>query len=331
MPVHQIDPNPTIYLFQIDTAENNDAFFRAKSPSPNVVFYRGAGFQVGKAPWIPDGVRVDIRKATPVECSLALIELEERKSEALKSSRKYLPENSNTILSLFRKFLRQKIDECKRTADRREEALIELEKNLNDGSSVLVKTVGALRSSDWTSEVVEELPLIDQPGAKRASEVPSSHFESRSSDNPTVIFRGYCRLDGRQNQSLRRCLAVLDAVVRKDDHSRATYHAWSQKSPLRSLLKREAGKRPALERFINPSAPNSGISLDIEPILAEMVDLWSESVPSLDLEHIRNLVSSSFRIIEQVRSYERERIDRVFEKIRPLVTTIPISDPKVSP
>jgi hypothetical protein len=177
-----------VYLFQIDCARNNDAFFQAAAKQPLVsVFYRGAGFQVGEAPWIPDGVQVDTDES-PVRCSLTLLELEERKSEALISCRKYLPEDSTRVLHAFREYLRRKIGECKSTADTRERALTALERLLQQGAPVRVKTACALRSAPFI--IIEALPLIDQPNSAHWREAQDHEGQDKAVEGRPCPFQG---------------------------------------------------------------------------------------------------------------------------------------------
>jgi len=299
----------TTYLFQIDCAENNDSFFSPGDSS--VVFYRGAGFQVGEAPWIPDGVRVDTTDGPPVRCSVTLIELEEGRSEALRSSRKYLPEDSRAILHRFGEYLQRKISECKSTADPRKSALADLDKVLKQGISVTVKTAGALRSSTWVEEMEEELALVDQPASGQPWLVQSKRDRDEEEQaGPAHIFKGICKLDGERARALRRCVMILDAVIRQHDHSSATCHSWLEKAPLRTALKRKAGKHPKLGQFIFPREPNGGITLDFEALLPELVAIWSEARPAVDLELARQLISDYFPRALRIKS--RESMGHVF-------------------
>ena len=99
----------TVYLFQIDSAENNDAFFDAllKTLDPSTPFYKSVAFRVGD--WIPDGVRIDVEES---RCSLTLLELEDTKPEARKSCRKYLPESSDLIRRALDEYLDRVIRGC---------------------------------------------------------------------------------------------------------------------------------------------------------------------------------------------------------------------------
>jgi hypothetical protein len=109
---------PTTYLFRIDGAKDNDDFFGAMRASVQHV-YAGADFRVGAAGWIPDLVKLVVDEP-PARCSLTLIELEATESVALISCRKYLPEDSASIVSAFRKYLDRVISQCRISADPRE-------------------------------------------------------------------------------------------------------------------------------------------------------------------------------------------------------------------
>src|SRR5262245_39404254 len=109
---------PIAYLFRIDGAKDNDAFFSALRPEMAHVF-AGVEFRVGAGGWIPDLVRI-IAEETSDRYSLTLIELEATESVALISCRKYLPEKSVDILAAFDDYLSRVIRQCRSTADARE-------------------------------------------------------------------------------------------------------------------------------------------------------------------------------------------------------------------
>src|SRR5438552_1857138 len=146
----------TIYLFRVDGAKDNDAFFASMRSSVSHA-YAGVDFRVGGAGWVPDLVRV-IVDDPPDRCSLTLIELEATESVALMSCRKYLPENSADILKAFNDYLDRVIRQCRSSADTREADFAGLKAVLSEISQVTVTTAGALRSS---TSFVEELALID--------------------------------------------------------------------------------------------------------------------------------------------------------------------------
>lgn len=303
------------YVFQIDCAENNDSFF-CRVPDVPVVFYRGAGFQVGEAPWIPDGIRIEVEEGpesgAPTRCVLTLIELEERRPEALRSSRKYLPEDPELILSEFRKHLRRKILECKSTGDPRETELSSLEQTLRSGISVTIRTACALRSRRWIDKMEEDLPLIGQEEPFETRDSQWNNEESLSSaepDNPTLS--GICKLDRDRTLALRRCVMVVDAVVRKQDHSSAALRAWLARAPLRSLLKSKSGAFPVVEQFILPEDTSKGTRIDFDALVLELLRIWSEKGENLEADMVRRLINEYFLVAERTGAHDR--MDRVFE------------------
>jgi len=242
---------------------------------------------------------------------LTLIELEDRRSEALKSSRKYLPEDSGAILRGFSEYLQRKISDCKSTADPRKSALTDLSKTLRQDIVVTVKTAGALRSSTWAEKVEEELALLDQQGSGQPPLVQSNgDRDDAEQAGPAAIFKGTCKLDAERAKALRRCVMMLDALIRQHDHSSATCHSWLPKAPLKAVLKRKTGKLPRLGQFILPREPNGGITLDFEALLPELAAIWSEARPAVDLELARHLISDYFPTALRIKS--RESMEDVF-------------------
>ncbi|MGO9231489.1 MAG: hypothetical protein ACLQKA_20050 [Bryobacteraceae bacterium] len=239
-----------------------------------------------------------------------MIELEDRRSEALKSSRKYLPEDSRAILRGLGEYLQRKISECRSTADPRKSALADLDMVLRQDIPVTVKTAGALRSSTWVEKMEEELTLVDQPGSGQPRLVQADgDREDAEQDGPADILKGTCNLDGARAKALRRCVIILDAVIRQHDHSSATCHSWLQKAPLKALLKQKAGEHPKLQRFIFPREPASGITLDFEALLPELVAIWSDALPAANQELARRLISDYFPKALGIRP--RETMDHV--------------------
>jgi hypothetical protein len=273
---------------------------------------------VGEAPWIPDGVRVEVDEATSESC-VTLIELEETKSEALISSRKYLPEDSKTILRSLDEYLRRKISECQSTADDRGAVLIHLRASLQRSSSVAVKTAWALRSS---RSIEEGLHLIDQPLTVRSraaatSALPEDGGKRNGSDiqRPSaevMEFRGVQRLDRQAAHALSRCVLILDAVIRQKDHSGAAFHSWRPKAP---LLKRTSMKTPVLKHLLFETA-HSGIALDCESLITELVQIWPE-IPEPD--YIRNLMNAYFPKCLEITGHNK--MSRIFETARQIVAS----------
>jgi len=77
--------------------KDNDAFFNARKSSATHV-YAGVAVSIGSSSdWIPDLIEIAVDESG--NFALRLIELEAQKSDALISSRKYLPENSTKIIT----------------------------------------------------------------------------------------------------------------------------------------------------------------------------------------------------------------------------------------
>lgn len=295
----------TVYLFRIDAAKDNDAFFASLRSSAAQV-YAGIDLPVGASDWVPDLVRVVVEDP-PDRCSLTLIELEATESVALISCRKYLPENSSDILEAFHNYLNRVIRQCRSKADPREGDFARLKDALSEAVQVAVTTAGAIRSS---ARFVEELPLLDQP--KCATEAPPIHKGAPTAENRS--FHGVLRLSQNERKALSRCVLVLDAVVRNFDHSDATFKNWrgqDNSQPLKYFLKRNPGIHPTLRSFILETG-NRGVTLDFEIMIDELVALWS-SAPNVPphREWIRGLMLRYYPIASQIKSHET--MPRVFE------------------
>jgi hypothetical protein len=288
----------TVYLFRVDGAKDNDEFFGAMRASARHV-YSGVDFRVGTVGWIPDLVKL-VLEEPPDRCTLTLIELEATESVALISCRKYLPENSANILAAFTEYLDRVICQCRTSADPREPEFVRLKAILSQVSQVTVTTAGALRSS---TAFVEELPLMDQP--KLAAQARAIQEDQ---EDKARAFQGVLRLSAHEAKALARCVMILDAVLRRRDHSSATFHAWrgqARSQPLKRLLTENKGSHPALRALVF-EAQNRGITVDFEKVLSELVEIWSAARGnSLDPEHTRKLVSRYFPVALPIRGHEQ--------------------------
>lgn len=279
-----------VYLFRIDGSRDNDAFFDALRAAASLV-YAGVDLRIGEHGWIPDLVRVEMSHASG-ELVITLVELEATASVALISCRKYLPENSGQILKVFADYLDRVIKLCRSTADSRLSELAKLREALQSTSNVLVTTAGALRSA---TEFVEELRLLDQPqsGALRA-------LATTTEPVPPREFRGTLRLGAEDASCLTRCILVLDALVRKMDHSTAIFRAWrgqTRSQPPKRTLADNPQKFPAVRSFILRDTAYRGLTLDIEPVLTELIELWQSSGNrDFDRGHAVAFLSSYFPV-----------------------------------
>ncbi len=290
-------------LFRIDGSRENDEFFAASRSSVSLV-YAGLDFRVGASGWVPDLVKVAIAEQEG-RCSLTLIELEATKSVALISCRKYLPENANEIVAAFGAYLDRVIRQCKSNAHPHEPEFIHLKELLSQAKEIVVTTAGALRSSTF---FVEELPLMGQPGLVAAlPQVKQDLLEERER-----VFHGLLRLSQQDGRALMRSVVVLDAIVRQDHHSAATFHAWRAKSPLRQLLSKDGQGRPELRKLVLETQ-NRGVTLDFEKVLSELAELWSASWRDAeDRERIRAVINSYYPVGAAIKGLDR--MAAVFEE-----------------
>ena len=284
------------FLFRVDGAKDNDEFF-ASFRSGVFCAYAGIDFRVGRAGWIPDLVKVVVDDSSS-HCSLTLIELEATESVALVSCRKYLPENSSDIVAAFMNYLDRVIRQCRSTADTREAAIAHLRELLVEVEHVTVLTAGALRAS---ASFVEELRLIDQPGHTLRPVAAGQNGAKQQR-----VFQGVLRLSQREAQALSRSILILDAVIRGFDQSAATFKQWrgqARSQPLKYLLARNAAAYSCLRAFIFETR---GLTLDLEPVLAELAMIWSsESEKNMDLDLARRLITNYYPIATTIKSHER--------------------------
>jgi hypothetical protein len=300
----------TVCLFQIDCAEANNSFFRADGDAPQV-FYRGATLQIGSAGWIPDGVKVEYTTGATACCYLTLIELEATRPAALKSARKYFSEDCGAILDAFRVYLQRRIVDCRTTADPRLKALLELEQVFLGKIPIIIKALGALRSSSWKGAPEEENTLVGTFGRYDAFSLEESGASTPVEEDSAPL-RGVCKLDVIQTLGLRRCVLVLDAVIRNEDHSSATIHSWLPKSPLRILLRDLPEKPTHLWRFVFPEHPTRGTRIDVDALLSELVNLWRANNFEVQEERARQFISYFRHEVSRVST--SERMNSLFER-----------------
>jgi hypothetical protein len=129
-------------------------------------------------------------------------------------------------------------------------------------------------------------------------------------ENKPEPFRGVLRLDAERVKSLGRCVLILDAVIRGQDHSASTCHSWRHKAPLKRLL-RHADGNPTLRGLVM-TAGKTGLTLDFEALLAELVIAWDSA--GFDLEDVRHLIRDYFPVASRIRG--SDRMERVFEEAR---------------
>ncbi len=311
------------YLFRIDMAKDNDEFFVVRKPAATTA-YAGRTVSVGVHGWIPDFVEVEVSEPPP-RCILRLIELESSKSAALVSCRKYLPEKSADILAAFRTYLDAVIRDCRSSADPRAAIFEELTTAIQGGRGLTVTTAGALRKS---AKFVEEWALLDQPrldapsvddprrGRAPVDTSPEERFE-KSRRAKETSFHGILRLSQGEARSLSRCIMLLDAVIRGEDHSDAAFGGWRthrRSQLMESLVTEGDNPQPELRKFIC-FPMDRGLVLDFEKLLAELAEFWSHSRYSmLDKDNIRAIVSGYYTKCTVVKKLDR--MADVFESTR---------------
>ncbi|MHB8755004.1 MAG: hypothetical protein ACYC92_08620 [Candidatus Acidiferrales bacterium] len=282
---------PTVYLFQFDGAVNNDIFFDALSTALDGLEpcrYKGITFTVGG--WTPDGARVDVGKS---QCSLTLIELEDTKSEARKSCRKYLPESSIEIVKNLAGYLDRVLRSCRSTNDPREQRINRLKLELfSEHMPITVKTACALRDG---TEIVEEFLLIDQPRVKESQPALASRDGNSSREQLPPLLHGILSLDSGQVRALGRSILILDSIIRGKDLSSATFHSWRNKAPLKRSLK-GTSHSPILLKLLYETT--SGMRVNQENLRAELISHWGKGID------VWSLVVNYFPIASRIKNHE---------------------------
>jgi len=313
---HDKDTNTvtTVYLFQTDAKKENRHFFEGMhKASPEAIYFRGLDFGTGR--WKPDGVRIDLEiDAAPLRCSLVLIELEATESKALESARKYVPESSTDICNAFTKYLDCILKDCDSRADPREAQFVLLMEALKQNVPVQVKTAAALRSSTTFLEVTT---FSDKARLSRFDETTHNHIINEGIiERRPFLFRNICKYSAEESKALRRCILILDAIIRQEDHSVASVSNWLMKAPLKILLRRKKEKVPlTLERFVLKQGA-SGITIDIEVLLSELVAIWAENDKQIDTERARKLIIDYFPIALAIKP--QEKMDLIFKAANPI-------------
>lgn len=296
---------PMKYLFRLDMARDNDEFLALRRAQPVDVVYSGTPMKVGPG-WIPDFVEVVV-DADSSTCHLTLIELEATEIPARASCRKYLPESSAEVVRVFRDYLDTVISQCRSTADPRIEALDQLRMLFTRSSKTVVHTAGALRTS---AELLEDLPLIDQP--ERLTLPVAIPAESPSS----FSFQGERRLTRAESDGVRRAIRLLHAVVIGRDHSGGTMKSWRnlRQKPLDRAVSKDSARYPHLHKLLT-SKTEFGLRVNCEELAAEIALLWhGQSNESLTPERIAAIIT---RFVPVAVSFaEHEPMQNVFDRAR---------------
>ncbi len=301
------------YLFRLDMAKDNDEFLALRRSRQVDHVYSGTPMKVGPG-WLPDFAEVVV-DADSGTCRLTLIELEATEIPARAACRKYLPERSSEVVRAFLDYLNTVISQCRSTADPRLEALIELNDIVASCSTISVHTAGGLRTS---ADLVEDLPLIDQPEPLTvpltASAGPSSPFS----------FEGERRLTRAESDGVRRAMRILHAVVVGRDHSGGTMKSWRnlRQKPLDRAVSKDSARYPHLHKLLT-SKTEFGLQVSCDKLFAELALLWrGAGNESLTAERIAALISTFVPMA--VSFAEHEPMQNVFDRARDVVRGTPI-------
>jgi hypothetical protein len=275
---------PDTFLFRFDGARENDEFLNhARSKGHRV--YAGIAMQLQRG-WIPDFVEVSLDDETAT-CTITIVELESTEGSALISARKYLPESSKDILSIFQKYLQRVLQKCRTTADPRVEDIQRVLDALVCSAKIGIWSAGAVRQPPW---IVERLPLIDQGHVS-----DSAPIDSQIEQKPDSL-KGEVSLSARQHKNLSRSILILDALIRGWDNSDASLRSWrSGSQPLRRQVEKHSVNFPALSALL--LGQKTGSRVVIEDVARELSVIWNDFQPDRHSEETVRTVLSRFMLV----------------------------------
>jgi hypothetical protein len=271
---------PEIFLFRFDGARENDEFLNHARSKGHTV-YAGLAMQLQRG-WIPDFVEVSLDEEVAT-CTITIVELESTEGSAVASARKYLPEPSKDILSIFQKYLQRVIQKCRTTADPRAEDIQRVLDALACSANIGIWSAGALRQPPW---IVERLPLIDQRCV-----LDSASIDPQAEKKPDSL-EGEIFLSARQHKNLFRSILILDALMRGWDNSDASLRAWrsSRSQPLRRYVEKHRVDFPTLSALL--FGRKTGSRIMIEDVAREVSVIWNDLQPGRHTEAtVRTLLS----------------------------------------
>lgn len=309
------------YLFRIDQAKDNDVYFETTKKQGVNTAYAGVEIKIGQG-WVPDLVRVSCQDL-PEACILTLIELETSKPEALKSSRKYLPESSAHILEVFQNYLDRVIENCRATADPRRSTVEGLRVFLGKQPKVVIETACALRSG---SEYLEKLPLLAQLGEEWHSSASTDRPPREKSVRlPELNFEtNLLSLTRYQSIALNRAVLILDAIVQKRDHSASVMKNWVNLY-LKSWLTQNSAcqeKFPSVYMVLSADKTvGHKLTIQCDIFFEELSRYWSEpQTPRMTPEKARRWISGYYPVACSLNG--KDRVQQVFANAKLVIAEL---------
>lgn len=289
-------------------AKDNDAFLNLRRDQQVDHVYSGTPMKVGPG-WIPDFVEVTFDRDSGIG-RLTLIELEATEISARASCRKYLPEASSHIVRGFLGYLDTVISACHATADPRLEMLERLKGLMTASPTITVHTAGALRTS---ADLVEDLPLIDQP------ERPTLPVADSTKPSLSFSFQGERRLTRTASDGVRRAIRILHAVIVGRDHSGGTMKSWrnNRQNTLDGAVAKEHGRYPHLHKLLT-SKTTFGLYVNCDKLAAELARLWHVAGTDPRTAEDTATIISTF-VPVAITFAKHEQMQKVFEQAREVV------------
>jgi hypothetical protein len=296
-----------LYIFRFDGARENDEFLEQARLNGHFV-YAGLKMQLQHG-WIPDFVEVSIDDETSNH-AITIIELESTESVALVSARKYLPESSKDVLSIFRKYLGRVLQRCRLNADPRLEGIKKVHDLLSTLIEISIWSAGGLRQPP---QIVERLSLFDQGHATEITCVDEQQEKKLSS------LTGILALSPRDHKTLSRSILILDAVIRGWDKSDASLRAWRSipTQPLRRQIQQYPDDFPTLTVLL--LGEKSGVQILMDDAAQELSVIWNQSQPGCHTDTSVLAVLSRFFPVDRTLD-PNESVRIAFDKARLILT-----------
>lgn len=128
------------------------------------------------------------------------------------------------------------------------------------------------------------------------------------------------RLDKDQANTLSRCILILHAIIRQQDHSDATFYSWraNQTKQIKNGLFPNLEAHPNLHSLLARQS-TSGVTLNFEMLLSELSAIWPNIKTQFHQDSIRDLISGYFPIALEIKS-EEDSMRPIFDHARKFFT-----------
>jgi hypothetical protein len=223
---------------------------------------------------------------------------------------------------VFQNYLDRVIENCRATADPRRSTVEDLRVFLEKQPKIVIETACALRSG---SEYLEKLPLLDQlreewhysastdrPPRKKSFQPPDLHFEDNLS------------LTRYQSIALNRAVLVLDAIVRKQDHSASVLKQWVNLY-LKSWLKENSDfqdRFPSIYMVLSADKTiGHKLTIECDVFFEELSQYWERAANiGMTPEKARRWISSFYPVACSLNG--KDRMQQVFANAKSVIAEL---------